>query len=232
MSALCRGPGGPCVPTSAGAAQGASAAVAQGASAAVAQGASAGAAHAASGGADDAASGGAVGAGPGTAGNGDSGSGGATGTSLPTRTCDHNTDGPRNGGAASGGRGAVYGSGVHVDWTSSGRCAEGRGSGCRCGIGGAGAVSGRRGAVKACHVGCTSGGRCGGRCSGCRCGSGGGSPSPPENVSCGRAWVGRTCLAGAIEGSGPTGGVEAGGVQARGVQTVGVAAGGAVGIGG
>ena len=67
--------------------------------------------------------GGGTAAGGGAAGDGTAGSGAATGTSLPTRTCDHGTDGPRNGGAASGGRGAVYGSGVHVGCTSSGRWA-------------------------------------------------------------------------------------------------------------
>ena len=99
-----------------------------------------GAAHAASGGATRESSGGAprepsgdalhagsgrsVVAGAVLAGKGAAGSGTATGTSPPTRTCDHGTDGPRNGGAASGGRGAAYGSLVHVGCTSSGRWAE------------------------------------------------------------------------------------------------------------
>jgi len=82
------------------------------------------AARAASGGAVHAASGGTVLAGALVVGSDAAGNGAATGTSVPTRTCDHGTDGPRNGGAASGGRGAVYGSGVQVDCTSSGRCAE------------------------------------------------------------------------------------------------------------
>ena len=55
---------------------------------------------------------------------------------MPARTCDQGTDGPRSGGAASGGRGAVYGKAFHVGCTSSGRFGEWRFSGCRCGSGG------------------------------------------------------------------------------------------------
>ena len=107
MSAVCRCAGGPGGPTSDGAARAAAGGVA----------------GAASDGAAHAASGGTVVAGTAVAGSGAIGSGAAAGTSLPTRTCDHGTNGPRNGGAASGGRGTVYGSGVHVGRTSSGRCA-------------------------------------------------------------------------------------------------------------
>jgi pilus assembly protein FimV len=101
VSAVCRCTAGPGGPTSGGAARAASAGTVVAGSGATGDGA----------------------IGDGAAGSGATGSGAATGTSLPTRTCDHGTNGPRNGGAASGGRGAVYGSGVHVGRTSSGRCA-------------------------------------------------------------------------------------------------------------
>ena len=130
MSAVCRCTAGPGGPTSDGAARAAAGGVADAASD--------GAVHAAPGGtvvADTGVvgtgvvgtrvvGGGVVGGGvvgSGVVGGGVVGSGAATGTSVPTRTCDHGTKGPRNGGASSGGRGAVYGSGLHVDRTSSGR---------------------------------------------------------------------------------------------------------------
>ena len=114
-SAVCRGLGGPGGPTSDGAARAAAGGVADAASD--------GAVHAAPGGtvvADTGVVGTGV-VGTRVVGGGVVGSGAATGTSVPTRTCDHGTKGPRNGGASSGGRGAVYGSGLHVDRTSSGR---------------------------------------------------------------------------------------------------------------
>jgi hypothetical protein len=114
MSAVCRCTAGPGGPTSGGAVRAASGGTVHAASGCTVLAASGGAVHASSGGtvvAGTVVAGGAI------------GSGAATGTSLPTRTCDHGTNGPRNGGAASGGRGTVYGSAVHVGRTSSGRCA-------------------------------------------------------------------------------------------------------------
>ena len=123
MSAVCRGTAGPGGPTPGGAARPASGAVG-------AAGTDVAGTHAA--GADV---GGTDAAGAEVEGTDAEGSGAATGASPPTRTCDHGTDRPRNGGAADGGRGAVYGSEVHVVCTSSGRWAESRGSGCRSGTG-------------------------------------------------------------------------------------------------
>jgi hypothetical protein len=70
------------------------------------------------------------GAGPAARSGGGAGSGDGD-WDPPARTSDHGTAGPRSGGAASGGRGARYGSVVHDGCTSSGRWAAGRGSASR-----------------------------------------------------------------------------------------------------
>jgi translation initiation factor IF-2 len=131
------------------------------------------------------------------------GSGAATGTSPPTRTCDHGTDGPRNGGAASGGRGAVYGLGVQAGCTSIGRWAERRGPGGRGRIGGGSALP----PASSVDRGCSGGGEGSGRGEGSGEGSGGcegsgssGSVAGDGAGHAGRAGGGCDATGGGVDG--------------------------------